>query len=68
MNAGELVVHYFDEGYVGIGLVIKEVYWEDEGSMGRNVGVDVFVLWGDGTVSNHFEDELSYAVDNHENW
>ena len=68
MAVGELVLHYFDEGYEGIGLVVEEQYWEDKGSMGRNMGVDIFVLWGDGTVSNHFEDELTYAVDNHENW
>ena len=40
------------------GLVLQVSFWKDSGAPDRNFGVDVKVLWSDGVVRSHEEDEL----------
>ena len=51
----------------GIGKVVGVRVWQDSGSE-RNCGIDVEVLWSDGSVETFDESDLIYAVDHHEDW
>lgn len=68
MQIGELVVlntWYGEYEDLGIGKVVSVRVWQESE---RNCGCDVTALWSDGTVQTFAEEELTYAVDNHENW
>ena len=45
----------------GIGIVLEVRMWQDDGNE-RNVGVDVDVLWPDGTINTCLDDELVWIT------
>ena len=68
MQVGELVklnTWYAVYENRGIGKVVHIRVWQESE---RNCGVDVEVLWSDGSIETFDEADLVYAVDDHEDW
>ena len=69
MRAGDLVSYQWPaflgemnkEFDRGIGIVLEVRTWQDPNSK-RNVGIDIDVLWSDGSVSTCLDDELVWIT------
>ena len=71
MKAGDLVKYQWSSLYaeidedihgMGIGMVLEEPrIWRDMGAPDRNFGVSVTVLWSDGVVRTHEEEEIAHV-------
>jgi hypothetical protein len=59
VKVGDLV-NYYDglNDDKRVGLVLEIISWRDAGAPDRNFGIDIKVLWSDGTRSLFAEDEL----------
>lgn len=66
MQPGDLVrIHrYFeDDSDRGTGIITSVDFWEDAGAPDRNFGVDVYVLWSDGTEERCDEHDLELIIE-----
>ena len=66
MQPGDLVrmLRYFeDDSDRGTGIVTSVDFWEDPGAPDRNFGVDVYVLWSDGTAERWDDLELELIIE-----
>lgn len=62
MKPGDMVKYTWPDSfnnYEGqVGIVAEVKHWVDKGAPDKNFGIDVKVLWSDGTIESFDEHEL----------
>ncbi len=66
MRVGELVVRAYEWPRFETGVVVDVNHWVDKGAPDRNFGIDILVLWSDGTQTSEADYELDLLSDWHE--